>query len=298
MKVAITGAGGLVGGALSRALTADGHAVVHLVRRPARTAAEARWDPGKGTVDTGPLTGADAVVHLAGEPIGPARWTRAKTAAIWDSRISGTAVLVRALLGMEHPPPRLVSGSAVGFYGDTAGRPTGEDGPNGTGFLPRLARDWEAAAQSAAEGPVSVALSRTGIVLAGSGGMLGTVLPLFRAGLGGRLGTGRQYMSWIALDDMVAALRLLIERTDLTGPFNLTAPNPVTNASYTAAVAHALHRPALAPVPAFAIRAALGGFADEAALVDQRVVPDRLNDAGFTFAHPELTAALPAVLRQ
>ncbi|GAA1122861.1 TIGR01777 family oxidoreductase [Nocardiopsis composta] len=292
MKIAISGASGLIGSALGRSLTEDGHEVVHLVRRPARTLAEARWDPAAGTVDTGPLAGADAVVHLAGVPIGPARWTRARKAAIRGSRVRGTRTLAQALARMDPPPARLVCGSAVGYYGDTGGRPAGEDAPQGTGFLADLVRDWEAAAAPAAEAGVSVAYSRTGVVLSASGGLLGAVLPLFRLGLGGRLGSGRQYMSWISLDDEVAALRFLLERPGLTGPVNLCAPEPVTNAAYTEAIARALHRPAVLAVPGFAMRAALGGFADEAALVDQRAVPDRLTAAGFEFRHPDIGTAL------
>ncbi|MFW5417240.1 TIGR01777 family oxidoreductase [Nocardiopsis sp. CNT-189] len=292
MKIAISGASGLIGSALGRALTEDGHEVVHLVRRPARTLAEARWDPVGGTVDTGPLSGADAVVHLAGAPLGPARWTRARKAAIRGSRVRGTRVLAEALARMDRPPARLVCGSAVGYYGDTGGEPVGEDGPHGTGFLADVVRDWEAAAAPAAEAGIPVAHSRTGVVLSASGGLLGTVLPLFRLGLGARLGSGAQYMSWISLDDEVAGLRFLVEHPEITGPVNLCAPEPVTNAAYTEAVARALRRPAVLAVPGFAIRAALGGFADEAALVDQRAVPDRLTAAGFSFRHPDIDSAL------
>ncbi|WP_017591056.1 TIGR01777 family oxidoreductase [Nocardiopsis potens] len=296
MKIAISGASGLIGSALGRSLTEDGHEVVHLVRRPARTLAEARWDPVGGTVDTGPLSGADAVVHLAGVPIGPARWTRARKAAIRGSRVRGTRVLAEALARMDRPPARLVCGSAVGYYGDTGGEPAGEDAPRGTGFLADLVRDWEAATAPAAEAGIPVAHSRTGMVLSASGGLLGTVLPLFRLGLGARLGSGAQYMSWISLDDEVAALRFLLERPGIIGPVNLCAPEPVTNAAYTEAVARALHRPAVLAVPGFAIRAALGGFADEAALIDQRAVPDRLTAAGFAFRHPDIDTALSELL--
>ncbi|MUL40978.1 TIGR01777 family protein [Streptomonospora sp. PA3] len=295
MRVAITGASGLIGGALARSLTEDGHEVLRMVRRPARDAAEVCWEPG-GRVDTDRLAGADAVVHLAGAPLGPARWTRRYKRTLRESRIRGTRTLAAALAAMESPPPRLVSGSAVGFYGDTGTRPTGEDGPRGRGFLAELVADWEAATAPAEEAGVSVAHARSGVVLARSGGLLGTLLPLFRLGLGGRLGSGRQYVSWIALADEVGALRFLLERPDVAGPVNLVAPEPVTNAAYTAQVARAVRRPAVLAVPGFAMRAALGGFADEAALVSQRAVPERLLEAGYSFRFPSLPGALSDIV--
>ncbi|MDT0301022.1 TIGR01777 family oxidoreductase [Streptomonospora wellingtoniae] len=292
MRVAITGASGLIGSALSDSLTGDGHEVLRMVRRPAQNSGEAEWRPESGYVDTGRLAGADAVVHLAGAPLGPARWTRRYKRMLRKSRTQATRTLAVALAGMDRPPPRLVSGSAVGFYGDTGAVRTGEDGPRGRGFLAELVADWEAATAPAAEAGLSVAHARTGVVLARSGGLLGTLLPLFRLGLGARLGSGRQYISWIALVDEVGALRFLIERPDITGPVNLVAPEPVTNASYTRYVARAVRRPALLAVPGFAMRAALGGFADEAALVSQRAVPERLSAEGYSFRRPGLAGAL------
>ncbi|WP_174549572.1 TIGR01777 family oxidoreductase [Nocardiopsis trehalosi] len=292
MRIAITGASGLIGTALSRSLTADGHDVLRFVRRPARDAAEIPWDPAGGTVDTRRLAGADAVVHLAGEPLGPARWTTARRRRILESRRRGTGALATALAGMDAPPPRLLSGSAVGYYGDTGDRTADEGSPRGGGFLAGVAEAWEGATRPAEDAGISVAHLRTGVVLAREGGLLGTVLPLFRLGLGGRLGSGRQYVSWVALADVVGAVRFLLERPDLTGPVNVCAPEPVTNAAYTAAVARAVHRPAVLAVPAFAMRAALGGFADEAALVSQRVRPERLLAAGYSFRHPDLAGVL------
>ncbi|QBI53760.1 TIGR01777 family oxidoreductase [Streptomonospora litoralis] len=297
MRVAITGASGLIGGALARSLTADGHEVQRMVRRPAHDMAEIEWRPSSGYVDTGRLAGADAVVHLAGAPLGPARWTRRYKRLLRDSRVQGTRTLADALAGMDAPPPRLVSGSAVGFYGDTGAARTGEDGPRGRGFLAELVDDWEGAAAPAEEAGIAVAHARTGVVLARSGGLLGTLLPLFRLGLGARLGDGRQYVSRIALEDEVHALRFLLERPGITGPVNLAAPEPVTNADYTRAVARAVRRPAVLAVPGFAMRAALGGFADEAALVSQRVVPERLLTEGYSFRRPELSGALSDIAR-
>ncbi|KIH96670.1 epimerase [Streptomonospora alba] len=292
MRVAITGASGLIGSALARSLAEDGHGVVRMVRRPARGPDEAEWRPEVGYVDTGGLVGADAVVHLAGQPIGPARWTRGYRRKLWESRVPATRALATALAGMDDPPPRLVSGSAVGFYGETGARTATEDAPRGRGFLAELVAAWEDAAAPAEEAGISVAHARTGIVLARSGGLLGTVLPMFRLGLGARLGSGRQYISWIALADEVGALRFLLERPDITGPVNLVAPEPVTNAEYTRQVARAVRRPAVLAVPGFAMRAALGGFADEAALISQRAVPERLRGAGYSFHRPELAGAL------
>ncbi|MDL4771224.1 MULTISPECIES: TIGR01777 family oxidoreductase [Thermomonosporaceae] len=294
MKVTLTGSSGLIGTALVRALRADGHEVVRLVRRDPAGPDEARWDP-SGDVDPAALDGADAVVHLAGAGIGDKRWTPEYKRRIRDSRVRGTRTLAAAIAAAGRPPGVLVSGSAVGFYGDTGDRETDEGAPMGGGFLAGLTRDWEAAAAPAAEAGVRVVHPRTGIVLAAGGGMLGKVLPLFRLGLGGRLGDGRQWMSWISLADHVAALRHLIAH-DVAGPVNLTAPEPVTNRDFTRAIGRAVHRPAALAVPGFALRAALGGFADEGALVSQRIVPRRLVEAGFTFAHPTLGAALAAEL--
>ena len=295
MQIAITGSTGLIGTALVRALRDGGRTVVRLVRRRPSAGDEVRWDP-FGEVDTAALEGVDAVVHLAGAGIGERRWTSCYRQQIRDSRVEGTRTLARALAGMRRPPSVLVSASSVGFYGDTGDRAVDEDAPGGAGFLAEVCRDWEAAARPAAEAGIRVVHPRTGLVLAREGGLLGKTLPLFRAGLGGRLGTGRQWMSWISIADQVAALRFLIDR-DLDGPVDLTAPEPVTNADYTRALGQALHRPALLVAPAAALRLVLGGLADEAALVSQRVLPARLVKAGFRFRHPDLASALADVMR-
>ncbi len=294
MKIAISGSTGLIGSALARELRGEGLSVLRLVRRQATADDEVRWDP-FGDVDTAPLEGVDAVVHLAGAGIGDRRWSDSYRRQLRDSRIEGTRTLARALAGLRVKPAVLVSGSAVGFYGETGDTAADESAARGEGFLADMCRDWEAAAAPAADAGIRVVHPRTGIVLARQGGLLGKVLPLFRAGLGGRLGNGRQWMSWISLDDQIAALRFLLSG-NLDGPMNLTAPTPVTNADFTKALGAALHRPAPFIVPATALRLALGGFADEGALISQRVVPDRLLTSGFTFKDPSLRPALDGIL--
>lgn len=280
MNVTVSGSSGLIGTALVRALRADGHQVVRLVRGEPDGPDEARWDP-YGHVDPAAVESADAVVHLAGAPIGR-RWTPAFKRKARDSRVLGTRTLAEAIAAADRKPDVFVSGSAIGYYGDTGDRETDEDAPLGGGFLAGLVRDWEAAAAPAADAGVRVVHPRTGIVLSRNGGMLGQILPLFKLGLGGRLGDGRQWTSWISLHDEVAALRFLIDN-DLDGPVNLTAPEPVTNAEFTRALGKALGRPAVLPVPRAALRLALGEFADEGPLISQRVVPHRLQKAGFRF---------------
>jgi uncharacterized protein len=294
VQIAITGSTGLIGKALVRALRDEGLTVIRLVRRPAAADDEVRWDP-FGGVDSGALEGVDSVVHLAGAGIGDHRWTETYKREVRDSRVEGTRTLARALAGLSRRPAVLVSGSAVGFYGDTGDVAVDESAPEGEGFLAALCRDWEAAAQPAVDAGIRVVHPRTGVVLSRDEGLLGRTLPLFRLGLGGRLGSGRQWMSWISLADQVAALRFLLH-DGLQGPVNLTAPQPVTNAAFTSAVGRALHRPAPFIVPARVLRMALGEFADEGALVSQRVLPDRLTKAGFTFRHTDIDSALAAVL--
>ncbi|MFA1547430.1 TIGR01777 family oxidoreductase [Actinomadura chokoriensis] len=295
MRVTVTGSSGLIGSALVQSLRGDGHDVVRLVRREPAREDEARWSPADGCVDKDSLEGADAVVHLAGAGIGDRPWTKTYKRKIRDSRLVGTRTLATAIAA-AHPRPRvLVCGSAIGYYGDTGGLEVDEKSPAGRGFLAALVRDWEAAAAPAREAGVRVVHPRSGIVLAREGGILGRTLPLFRLGLGGTLGDGRQWTSWISLADEVAALRFLIDQ-EIDGPVNLTAPNPVTNETYTRALGRVLHRPARLAVPRFALRAALGGFADEGPLVSQRVLPRRLAGAGFRFAHERVEDALTAML--
>jgi uncharacterized protein (TIGR01777 family) len=298
MKVVVTGASGLIGAALVRSLTADGHDVLRLVRRAPHGAGEAQWDPARRQLDPAVLTGADAVVHLAGAGIGDHRWSDDYKRTILASRVDGTTTVAEAIAAApEASRPRvLVSASAVGFYGDTGDEVVDETGPQGQGFLADVVHQWEASTAAAAAAGVRVVTPRTGIVLADEGGALGKMLPIFKAGLGGRLGSGRQWMSWIALPDHIAAMRFLLDRADVSGPVNLTAPEPVRNRDYTKALGRALHRPTLAVVPPVALRAALGEFADEGVLVGQRVVPARLEAAGFAFTYADIDAALAALV--
>ncbi|GAA3173323.1 MULTISPECIES: TIGR01777 family oxidoreductase [Streptomyces] len=292
MRIAITGSTGLIGSALVRSLRADGHTPVRLVRRPPAAPDEVRWDPRRGEVDTAGLAGCEAVVHLAGAGVGDHRWTAAYKREIHDSRVRGTAALATALASLDTPPRVFVCGSAVGYYGDTGSRRTDETAPAGTGFLPELCVDWEGAAAPAEAAGIRTAFARTGLVVARSGGAWGRLFPLFRLGLGGRLGDGSQYWSFIALHDHVAALRHLIDG-DLAGPVNLTAPEPVTNREVTAAMGRVLHRPTPFPVPAVALKVVLGEFAGDV-LGSQRVIPRRLLADGFTFTYPGIEAAIRA----
>lgn len=290
MRVAVTGASGLIGSALVTALLADGHDVVRLVRRPTGEPDEASWDPATGTVDLDRLAGTDAVVHLAGAGVGDHRWTDSYKREIRDSRVRGTTAVARAVAALDPAPRVLVSASAIGYYGDTGDGTVDETAPRGTGFLADVVAEWERAADPAREAGIRVVHPRSGLVMARRGGAWGRMLPLFKAGLGGRLGNGRQWWSFITLADEVAALRWLLD-ADVSGPVNLTAPHPATNAQVTTAMGRALHRPTVLPVPAFALRAVLGEFSTEV-LGSARVLPAALQQAGFAFAHPDIDAAV------
>ncbi|MBL1087167.1 TIGR01777 family oxidoreductase [Streptomyces actinomycinicus] len=292
-RIAVAGASGLIGSALVRSLAADGHEVVRLVRRAARGADEVCWDPERQYVDAAGLTGCDVVVDLAGAGVGDRRWTPEYKRLIRDSRVLGTAALAEAVAALPEPPRVFVSGSAIGFYGETGDRVVDEDAPPGDGFLPALCVEWEEAAAPAVEAGVRTVFLRTGLVVARGGGAWGRLFPLFRAGLGGRLGDGRQYWSYIALHDEVAAIRHLIEDDTLSGPFNLTAPEPLTNREITAAMGRVLNRPTVFPVPAPVLRTVLGEMAGDV-LGSQRVVPKRLLDSGFRFAFPGIDEAIRA----
>ncbi|GGZ70186.1 TIGR01777 family oxidoreductase [Streptomyces echinoruber] len=294
-RIAVAGASGLIGSALVRSLTADGHEVVRLVRRPPRGPDEVRWDPEAGHVDASGLAGCAAVVNLAGAGVGDHRWTEEYKRRIRDSRVRGTAALAEAVARLEAGPRVFVNGSAIGYYGDTGDRAVDEDAPAGEGFLASVCVAWEEAAAPAREAGVRTVLARTGLVVAAGGGAFGRLLPLFRAGLGGRLGDGRQYWSYIALHDEVAALRHLLEREDLSGPFNLTAPQPLTNREITRALARVLRRPAPMAVPAPVLRAVLGEMAGDV-LGSARVLPKRLLESGFAFAFPDIEGAVRAAL--
>ncbi|MGW1077830.1 TIGR01777 family oxidoreductase [Streptomyces sp. NPDC002537] len=295
MRIAITGSSGLIGSALVRSLTADGHEAVRLVRRPPRNRNEVAWDPERQRVDTDGLAGCDGVVHLAGAGVGDRRWTAAYKKEIRDSRVLGTAALAEALASLDAPPRVLVSGSAIGVYGDTGDRAVDEDAPPGHGFLADLCQEWEEAAGPAAEAGVRTVFARTGLVVAREGGAWAKLFPLFRLGLGGRLGDGHQYWSFIALHDHVSALRHLLDTETLAGPVNLTAPRPVTNREVTEVMGRVLRRPTLLPAPAPALRLALGEMAGDV-LGSQRVLPRRLLDSGFSFAFPDVESAVRAAL--
>ncbi|MFI2199611.1 TIGR01777 family oxidoreductase [Streptomyces sp. NPDC020192] len=293
MRIAVAGASGLIGSALVRSLTADGHKVVRLVRRAAAKPDEVCWDPQGQYVDAAGLTGVSAVVNLAGAGIGDRRWTPAYKRLLRDSRVLGTAALAEAVAALPEPPRVFVNGSAIGFYGDTGDRAVDEEAPPGDGFLAELCVEWEEAAAPAQEAGVRTVFARTGLVVARGGGAWGRLFPLFRAGLGGRVGDGRQYWSYIALHDEVAAIRHLIDAESLSGPFNLTAPQPLTNREITAAMARVLRRPAPFAVPAPVLRAVLGEMAGDV-LGSQRVLPRRLLESGFRFAFPDIEQAIRA----
>lgn len=290
LLVAVAGSSGLIGSALVSALRGADHRVLRIVRRAPANDGELRWDPDAGDIDVNALAGVDAVVNMCGIGISDRRWSGAFKQNLRDSRITPTEVLSTAVA--EAGVPVLINASGVGFYGDTGARTVDESAPAGDGFLARLTRDWEAATAPSRAAGTRVVLARTGLVLARSGGLLGRLRPLFSLGLGSRLGSGRQYMSWISLDDEIRALRFAMAEPALAGPVNLTGPAPVTNAEFTAALGRALNRPAPLLLPGFAARAAFGELADEGLLASQRAIPAALEQAGFQFRHNTIGEAL------
>jgi uncharacterized protein (TIGR01777 family) len=296
MDVAVTGSHGLIGSALIEALRDGGHRVVRIVRDGASGPDDVRWDPLTGAIEPEPLEGLDAVVHLAGAGIGDKKWTPARKQLVLESRTRGTTVLTRALAGLTRKPGVLVSASAIGYYGDRGDEVLTEESPPGDDFGATVCREWEAATAPASDAGIRVVRIRTGLVQAGSGGMLQRLLLPFKLGAGGRLGSGEQYMSWIALDDEISAIRHVIATPALEGPLNLTAPNPVTNAEYTQTLGRVLHRPTVIPTPLFGLKAVYGAELVETLLGSQRVSSEKLRASGFEFAHPELEGALRAVI--
>jgi uncharacterized protein len=288
--IAIAGSSGLIGSALVTALRTADHRVVRIVRRAPANANEVHWDPDSGEFDAGALSGVDAVVNMCGINVGQRRWSGAFKQNLRDSRITPTEVLSAAVA--DAGVGVLVNASAVGYYGNTKDRAVDETDSAGTGFLAQLCQDWEAATAPAKSAGTRVVLARTGLVLASSGGALRRLRPLFSVGLGARLGNGRQYMSWISLEDEVRALQFAILESRLSGPVNLTGPAPVTNAEFTAALGRAVNRPTPLMMPGFAVRAALGEFAEESLLRGQRVIPAVLERAGFEFHHNTVGEAL------
>ena len=289
-RIAITGASGLIGTALVGHLRSEGHTVQRLVRRVPISPDEVQWNPQAGTVDLDALRGVDAIIHLAGAGVGDKRWTKKYKAEILNSRLLGTTAIASAV--NELKPSVFISSSAIGWYGETGNRAVSETDRAGDDFLATVCREWEAAADIA-EGVRTVKI-RTGLVLDPTGGALGRMLPLFRFGLGGKLGSGNQWWSWITLHDHIRAICHLLE-SNLSGAVNLTSPNPVTNQEFTAALARALHRPALFPAPAFALKLALGGFSTEI-LGSKKVLPTALVEDGFEFDYPNVVNALNALI--
>ncbi|MER6128428.1 TIGR01777 family oxidoreductase [Streptomyces sp. NPDC001795] len=301
MRVAISGSTGLIGSALTRSLLADGHRVVRLTRpatvsSPADGSEWAHWDPAGGRLDPAVLDGVDAVVHLAGAGVGDRRWSEAYKQEIRRSRLLGTQAIAQACAESATPPRALVSASATGYYGDTGDRAVEESEPAGSDFLASVCVDWEAAAAPAERAGVRVVHPRTGLVVSAKGGAWGKLFPLFRLGLGGRLGSGDQYWPFISLPDHIAALRYAIDNEELCGPLNFTGPEPLTNREITRAMGRVLHRPTLAAVPAFALKAVLGEFAS-GVTGSCRAVPTGLLKAGFAFRQPTIEDALHSALQ-
>jgi uncharacterized protein (TIGR01777 family) len=295
VNVAVSGASGLIGAALVSSLEAQRHRAIRLVRRMPRPGEDAiRWDPSTGALTPPGPSVADAVVHLAGDSIMGLRWTAEKKRRIRESRTTATRLLVQTLTRLANPPAVLVSASGIGYYGSRGDEVLTEDSRPGTGFLADLAREWEAATATAIARGIRVVNLRLGVVLSARGGALATMLTPFRMGLGGVIGDGAQWMSWIALEDVIGAIRHALTTDALRGPLNAVAPAPVTNADFTRTLGRVLRRPTLIPLPAFAARLALGEMADELLLVSQRVMPARLLASGFAFRRPTLEDALRA----
>lgn len=298
MKILVSGSHGLVGKALLRSLTDDGHEVVRLVRgEHAFGAPEVEWRPDQGYIDVEHLEGIHAVVHLAGENIASGRWTAEKKRAIRESRVKGTALLSDALARLSQPPSVFLSASAIGYYGDRGDELLIEKSAPGKDFLASVCVEWEAATKPAAEKGIRTVCTRFGIILDANEGALAKMLPPFRMGIGGRIGDGKQWMSWIALDDVVNGLKFLMEDESVHGPVNFVAPNPVRNAEFTKTLGRVLSRPTFFPVPEFGVRLAFGEMADALLLSSQKVEPSILEDKGFLFSWPTLEPALKNLIR-
>ncbi len=294
MKIAVTGSTGLIGSALVTALRQRGHGVLRLVRRAPAAPDEAQWDPARGTVDMARFVDTQAVFHLAGAGVGDHRWTDAYKQEILNSRVEGTRTISAAIASLPTPAVAFICGSAIGFYGDTADRAVDESAPQGAGFLAGVVGEWEKSAAAAIDAGVPTAFARTGLVVSGDGGAWAKLFPIFKAGLGGRVGSGSQYWSFISLRDEVAALVHLLENP-MSGPVNLTAPTPVTNKEVTAAMGRVLGRPTVLPVPAFALKAVLGEFSQDV-LGSQRVIPALLESRGFVWQDADIDTAIRSAL--
>jgi uncharacterized protein len=297
MKIAISGVSGLIGTALTRVLRSEGHTVLHLVRTRARVSStEIRWDPLSAQMDVPAMEGMDAVLHLSGANISDGRWTLARKAVLRSSRLDSTRVLVDSLARLRQKPRVFVSASAVGYYGNRGDEILTESTAPGSDFLSLLARDWEAEANRAAQSGIRTVILRFGVILSAQGGALPQMIRPFKLGAGGRLGSGRQWMSWIALEDAIDIIQASISNTDLNGAVNVVAPEPVRNSEFAEIVGHVLHRPAILPAPAFALRLALGEMADALLLASQRAIPERLLQMGHPFKFADIETALRALL--
>lgn len=300
MKIIVTGASGLVGSSLVPSLLGRGHEVTQLVRRKSKGATggvrEVEWQPGSGEIDAAALEGHDAAVHLAGENIAGGRWTEERKRRIRDSRVQGTRLLAETLAKLNSKPRALVSASAIGYYGDRGAETLTEQSAAGTGFLPEVCREWEAATQPAVEAGIRTALLRFGLILSAEGGALAKMLLPFKLGVGGKVGDGKQFYSWVTLTDVIDIIHFTLANENLGGAINVVAPEPATNAEFTRALGQALNRPTIFPVPAFGARLAFGEMADALLLASERVVPERLQAAGYKFKYPALDGALRHVL--
>lgn len=292
MKILVTGSTGLIGSRLCSSLSAEGRHVLRMVRKTSAGGDEISWDPSSGKLDAGALEGIDTVIHLAGENIAGGRWTAERKRRIWDSRTVGTRFLAQALAHLSNPPKTLISVSAVGYYGDRGEEQLSEESTPGTGFLPDLCREWERATEPAAGRGIRVVIPRLGTVLSPKGGALALMLPVFRLGMGGRIGSGSQYMSWIAMEDLVDVIHHAMHCESLKGPVNAVSPNPATNLLFSKTLGRVLSRPVFLALPSFAARIVFGEMAKEALLASARVFPARLRDSGYPFRFPELEAAL------
>jgi uncharacterized protein (TIGR01777 family) len=294
MKLLITGASGLIGTALQSSFSEKGYEMVLAGRKPSHDAGHITWDAEKGfdTEDLKKLEGLDAIIHLAGEPVGDWRWTDDKKKRIRDSRVNGTRTIIDAISKLKTKPKALISMSGVGYYGDRGDDPLTERGGVGDTFLAEVCRDWEAEARKAENYGVRVVLARNGVVLSKDGGALATMMTPFSLGLGGVVGSGKQWLSWLSLDDMVGAVNFVLENEDIEGAVNVVSPNPVTNEEFTKTLGEVIHRPTFLPLPRFAVNLMMGEMGDALLIDSARAVPKKLEDAGYEFIYPDLKPAL------
>lgn len=298
MDIAVSGSSGLAGRALVSMLEGENHRLIRLVRARVTGPDQIAWDPASGSIDAGSLEGVDAVIHLAGENISSRRWTPEAKKRIRDSRVTGTRTLASAIGSLSRPPRVFIVASAMGYYGDRGDEILTEQSAPGKGFLAEVCQEWEKAAEPARQKGIRVANLRFGLILSRRGGALKKMLPPFQWGMGGRLGSGRQYMSWVSLADVVRVVSFVMQNSTLDGPINTSSPHPVRNCEFTAALGRALHRPTVFPVPAFAARALFGEMADALLLSSARMAPKKLQQAGFHFSHPDIDAALRSSLSE